>query len=148
VAALVVVNAFGEVFDAADGRVLAGPRGEVSGFADTLEVTRSRPPMSPFSATENSTLGVVATDAVLTKEECARLATMAHAGLARSIRPVHTPVDGDIIFALSTGANGTATDLLQLGTLAARATERAVHRAVMAATGLAGLPAAAEWPAG
>ncbi|MEX0681940.1 MAG: P1 family peptidase [Dehalococcoidia bacterium] len=146
VAALIAVNAWGEVVDPTSGRVVAGPRAEERGFVDTIEVLRERPPLSPFAA-ENSTLGVVATDAVLTKEGCARLATMAHAGLARTIRPIHTPVDGDIIFALATGANETATDLLQLGGLAARAAERAVLRAVLAATGLAGVPSAAEWPA-
>ena len=147
VAALVVVNAWGEVVDPETGRVVAGARAEERGFADSLEAARSRPPLSPFSA-ENSTLGIVATDAVITKSDCARLATMAQAGMARAVRPVHTPVDGDIIFALATGANETATDLLQLGALAARAVERAIVRGVTTATGLAGVPSSAEWPAG
>jgi L-aminopeptidase/D-esterase-like protein len=141
VAALVVANAMGEVVDPESGRVVAGPRAAEGGFADSVEVLRTREAVLPFGA-ENSTLGVVATDAQLTKSDCARLATMAHAGMARAIRPVHTPVDGDIIFALATGANATAADLLQLGALAARAVERAIVRAVTEATGLAGVPAA------
>jgi L-aminopeptidase/D-esterase-like protein len=71
---------------------------------------------------------------------------MAHTGMARAIRPVNTPVDGDIMFALATCANATETDLVQLGTLAARAVERAVVRAVQTATGLAGVPSVSEWP--
>ena len=71
---------------------------------------------------------------------------MAQAGLARTIRPVYTPVDGDTIFALATGAaGGGPADVLRLGALAARAVERAVLRAVTEATGLAGVPSAAEW---
>jgi L-aminopeptidase/D-esterase-like protein len=147
VGALVVVNAWGEVVEPGDGRTVAGARAEEGGFADSVEIARTRPPLSPFSA-ENSTLGIVATDAAITKSDCARLATMAQAGMARAIRPVHTPVDGDIIFALATGANETATDLLQLGALAARAVERAIVRGVTAATGLAGVPAASELPSG
>ncbi|HEY5639513.1 MAG TPA: P1 family peptidase, partial [Dehalococcoidia bacterium] len=92
VAALMAVNAWGEVVDPETARVVAGPRGEELGFADTIEAVRARPPLSPYSS-QNSTLGVVATDAKLTKEQCARLATMGHAGMARAIRPVNTPVD-------------------------------------------------------
>ena len=83
----------------------------------------------------------------LTKEEAYRLAIMAQAGLARTIRPAHSPVDGDTMFALTTGRNHEQTDLLQLGTLAARTVERAIVRAVTSATGLAGVPSAGEWMA-
>jgi L-aminopeptidase/D-esterase-like protein len=146
VAALVAVNAWGEVVDPGTARVVAGPRTGERGFADTIEIVRARPPLSPFTS-ENSTLGVIATDATLTKEDCARLATMGHAGMARAIRPVHTPVDGDVLFALATCEAAAETDLVQLGALAARAVERAVVRAVQAATGLAGVPSASEWTA-
>ena len=146
VGALIAVNSFGEVVDPDSGRVVAGPRGEAPGsFVDTLEALRSRSPLSPFARQPNSTIGVVATDAVLTKEEAYRLAVMAQAGLTRAIRPAHTPVDGDTIFALATGRNQTETDVLQLGALAARAVERAILRGVTAATGLAGVPSAREW---
>jgi L-aminopeptidase/D-esterase-like protein len=149
VGAIVAVNSFGEILDPDTGRVVAGPRGEEPGtFAGTLEALRARPPLSPFSGTPrepNSTIGVVATDAVLSKEEAYRLAVIAQTGLTRVIRPAHTPVDGDTIFALATGRNDTATDVLQLGALAARAVERAIVRGVLAATGLAGVPSVREW---
>lgn len=146
VGALMAVNSFGEVVDPDSGLVVAGPRGEGPGsFADTLEVLRSRPPLSPFSPPPNSTIGVVATDAVLSKEQCYRMAVIAQTGLARAVRPAHTPVDGDTIFALATGRNATETDVLQLGALAARAVERAIVRAVTEAAGLAGVPSAGEW---
>jgi L-aminopeptidase/D-esterase-like protein len=149
IGALAVVNCWGEVVDPGTGAVLAGPRGESKGeFINTIERVRREPPLSPFlAATENTTLGVVATDAALSKDEARRLAVMAQAAFAHCIRPAHSPVDGDTVFALATGANNTATDLLQLGTLAARAMERAVVRAVKEATGLAGVPSAAEWAA-
>ena len=146
VGALIAVNSFGDVVDPDSGRIVAGPRAEEAGsFADTVEALRSRPPLSPFSAERNSTIGVVATDAILSKEQCYRLAVMAQTGLTRAIRPAHTPVDGDTVFALATGRNEAETDLLQLGTLAARAVERAIVRAVTEATGLAGVPSAGEW---
>jgi L-aminopeptidase/D-esterase-like protein len=147
VAALIAVNSFGEVVEAESGRVVAGPRGGSPGsFASTLEALRAGPPLSPLSAPPaNSTIGVVATDAALTKDEAYRLAVMAQAGLTQAIRPAHTPVDGDTIFALATGTNTAETDVLQLGALAARAVERAIVRAVTEATGLAGAPSVREW---
>ncbi len=146
VGALVAVNPFGEVVDPDSGRVVAGPRGETPGsFAGTLEALRAHPPLSPYAGGPNSTIGVVATDAVLTKEDSYRLAVMAQAGVARTIRPIWTPADGDTIFALATGRKAAETDVLQLGALAARAVERAILRAVTAATGLAGVPSAREW---
>ena len=148
VAALVAVNSFGEVVDADSGRVVAGPRAEKGAFADTLAVLRSRPSASPFGGEPNSTIGVVATDAALSKSDCYRLAVMAQAGLTRAVRPAHTPVDGDTIFALATGATGRTTDVMRLGALAARAVERAILRAVREAKGLAGVPSAAEWARG
>ena len=147
IGALVVVNCWGEVVDPETAMVVGGPRGESPGaFASTIEALRKQAPLSPF-ATENSTIGVVATDAVLSKEQAYRLAVIAQTGLARAIRPVHTPVDGDAIFALATCRNATPTDVLQLGALAARAVERSCVRAVLAATSLAGVPSAAEWTA-
>lgn len=145
VGALVAVNSFGEVLDPESGRVLAGPRAEGGAFADTLAVLRSRPGLSPFTGDPNSTIGVVATDAALSKSDCYRLAVMAQAGLTRAIRPAHTPVDGDTIFTLATGDRERPADLLRLGALAARAVERAILRAVGEATGLASVPSAREW---
>ncbi|HXG41307.1 MAG TPA: P1 family peptidase [Dehalococcoidia bacterium] len=144
VAALMVVNAFGEVVDPDTGQVLAGVRAEEGGYVATLEVLRAGRGISPLTP-PNSTVGVVATDAPLDKASCARLATMAMAGMARAVRPVWTQVDGDVLFALSTGV-GAPADLTVLGALAARAVERAIVRAVLSATSLGGVPACSQWP--
>jgi len=143
VGALVAVNCFGEVLDTDSGRILAGARGEEGGFASTLDVLRKRPPSMLFGAT-NSTIGVVATNARLTREQAYRLAVMAHDGLARTVRPAHTPVDGDVFFALATGGGEQAADIIALGALAALAVERAIARGVTEARGLAGVPSAGD----
>lgn len=150
VAALIAVNSFGEVVEAESGRVVAGPRADSPGsFASTIEALRAHPPLSPLRASPvNSTIGVVATDAVLTKDEAYRLAVMAQTGLTQAIRPAHTPVDGDTIFALATGTNRAQSDVLQLGALAAQAVARAIVHAVTEATGLAGVPSVREWVGG
>lgn len=145
VGAIVAVNSWGEVIDPATGQIVAGARSETPGsFVPTLDVLRERSPLSPF-AQENSTIALVATDAVLTKEQAYRVAVIAQTGLARTIRPVHTPVDGDIVFALATGNVPADADVLQLGALGARALERAVLRAVTAAESLPGLPSVRDW---
>jgi L-aminopeptidase/D-esterase-like protein len=83
-----------------------------------------------------TTIGIVATDALLTKAQANKLASMAHDGLARSINPVHTATDGDALFALATGGSGKAGHLSVLGALAAEVTARAVVNAVLAARSL------------
>ena len=158
VGALVVVNSFGEVVDPDSGRVLAGPRDDKGGFLSTLDVLREAAPSALFSAFTNSaeggcasgatTIGVVATDARLSRDQAYRLAVMAHDGLSRAVRPAHTPLDGDVLFALATGAAPAPVDLTTLGALAARAVERAIVRAVTEAKGLAGVPSAREWTEG
>lgn len=146
VAALVAVNAVGEIIDPDTAIVLAGPRGEEPGsFVDSLDVLRREPLLPPYAVEANSTIGVVATDAALSKDDAHRLAVVAQTGYARAIRPAHTTVDGDTIFSLATGVNPTEANILQLGSLAARAVERAVIRGVGQATGLAGVPSAGEW---
>ena len=88
---------------------------------------------------ENTTIALVATDAVLTKAQCKRLALAAHDGLARALRPVHAPLDGDIVFAAATGRSGAPSDALALAELCATAADvlaRAVARGVHAATAL------------
>lgn len=147
VAALVAVNCWGEVVDPDDGSTLAGPRGEQPGsFVPTLDILRGRSPLSPFTQ-GNSTIAVVGTDAVLTKENALRLAMIAQTGLARAIRPVHTPVDGDMVFALATGRTSSEADVLQIGALGARALERACLNAVRHAGTLRGTPSARDWSA-
>lgn len=150
VGALVALNALGDVLDPATGRLVAGARSvdgrTLHGTVEAL-LRGERPGLAlPGGAT---TLGVVATDATLTKAEASKLSQMAHDGLARCINPVHTPGDGDTVFALATGAVQRRADLTLLGTLAAEATTRAVLRAVRAARGWTGpdgqhVPAAGE----
>jgi L-aminopeptidase/D-esterase-like protein len=100
-------------------------------------------PGPPLRA-ENTSIGVVATNVALTKAEATKVAQMAHDGLARSIRPVHTPWDGDTLFALSTGTVTIEQASLVAGALAAEAVARAVLRAVTAAVGLPGYPSASD----
>ena len=144
VGALVAVNCLGEVVDPDSSRIVAGPRDEKGGFLSTLDILRGRPPSGRSGGFTNSTIGVVATNARLSREQAYRLAVMAHDGLARTVRPAHTPVDGDVFFSLATGATEAPVDLITLGALGARAVERAIVRAVTEARGLAGVPSLAE----
>jgi L-aminopeptidase/D-esterase-like protein len=143
VGALMVVNAVGDIMDGAE--VLAGPRGDGGAFLDSLASLRSRSRRTPVPE-GNTTIGVVATNARLSKEQANRLATIAHDGMARAIRPVHTSADGDTVFALATGEREMAlTRVTALETFTALAVERAIQKAVLAATSLAGVPSLTEW---
>jgi L-aminopeptidase/D-esterase-like protein len=93
---------------------------------------------------QNTTLGVIATNARLTKVQATKVAQMAHDGFARAISPVHTPLDGDTIFAVATGTHTQAVDLLTVGALAAEVMAEAIVRAAHAATGIPGYPAARD----
>lgn len=129
VGALVVVNAFGDIIDPASGQIISGARAmEGSGWLDTLRAIEQGflSKLAHFSAIENTTLAVVATDAALTKAQAQRVAMMAHDGLARAIRPVHTMFDGDTVFALSTG--NLQADVTTVGSVAADLLARAVAR--------------------
>ena len=95
----------------------------------------------------NTTIGLVATDARISKEDANYLAQVSHDGLAMSIRPCHTIRDGDTMFAMATGHNQSAADLTALGAAAVEATAQAVLRAVRQATGLGGIPSINEWAA-
>ena len=138
VAALVVCNALGDVFDPQTGKLLAGARlnADSRDLLDIVKAQLNGHSISKPQAGSNTTIGVVATDAVLTKPQAHRLAQVAHDGLARSIRPVHTPMDGDTLFALGTGTSGKAADMMLLSTLAAEVTAMAVVNAVLAAKDL------------
>lgn len=140
VAALMVVNAIGDVVDEG-GTILAGSRLPPEGtqFAGALNVLPFMARMLPGGGT-NTVIGVVATNALLSKEEANWVAQMAQDGLARAVRPAHTPLDGDTIFALATGTAGRA-NVGVIGAFAAEATAQAIRRAARAATSLAGLPA-------
>ena len=147
VGALVAVNATGDVIDPANGAVLAGTRGKdgLPRSAVRAILAGELPPRA--IAGMATTIGVVATNAALTKAQTNKLATMAHDGLARTIHPVHTMADGDTLFALATGASGRPGDMSVLGVLAAEAVAQAVLAAVRQASGLPGLPAWRDLPA-
>jgi L-aminopeptidase/D-esterase-like protein len=153
VGAIVAVNAFGDVIDPQTGQIIAGarnpqPEGTASDaqdyFADTLKVMKGLMSAKPlrFGRSENTVIGVVATNARLDKEQANKVAQMAHDGLARAVRPAHTMLDGDTIFALSTGRR--VVDVNIVGAFAAEAFTRAILRAVWAARSVAGLPAASD----
>ncbi len=140
VAALMAVNAVGDVHEPTTGALIAGVRsGDGRRLAGARALLRQPAPQAPRG--ENTTIGVVATNAALDKAQLGIVARMAHDGLARAIRPAHTPVDGDAIFALSTGAAANPTSLLRIGALAADVTAEAIVRAVRAASGVPGFPA-------
>jgi L-aminopeptidase/D-esterase-like protein len=140
VGALAAVNAFGEVRDPNNRRVIAGPRLEDGTLGDTVELLPEAAARMRWG--ENTTLGIVATNARLTKPRANKVAQMAHDGLARAIFPVHTTVDGDIVFAASTGEVEAVPDVV--GAWGARVIEEAIVRAVRAAEGLHGIPAARD----
>ncbi|HVO05417.1 MAG TPA: P1 family peptidase [Burkholderiaceae bacterium] len=137
IAALVAVNAAGDVVDPTTARVVAGSRQLDGRTPRRITAALARGLMPPnILAGAATTIGIVATDAALDKAQCARLATASHDGLARSIDPVHTASDGDTMFALATGSGRGALPPTVLGALAAEVTQRAVLNAVRAATGL------------
>jgi L-aminopeptidase/D-esterase-like protein len=157
VGALAVVNAFGDVIDPGTGEILAGARAAQIGplklgaggtFADTLLVLKTFTGRSVlrFATRANTVIGVVATNARLTKAEVNKVAQMAQDGVARAVRPAHTMLDGDMVFALATGER--RADVSSVGAYAAEAVARAIVRAVTTAAPAGGLPGLAGLPAG
>jgi L-aminopeptidase/D-esterase-like protein len=153
VGAIVAVNAFGDVIDPSTGQIIAGARSKDVGplhigapgyFADTLQVMQTLigRTILGFGSRENTVIGVVATNAKLDKEATNKVAQMAHDGLARTIRPAHTMLDGDTIFALATGEH--TADVNIVGAYAAEMFAQAILRAVRLAKPVAGLPAVSE----
>ncbi len=154
VAAMIAVNAFGDVIDPRKGEIAAGVRslmkgpikiGEEGGFADTLNVmnTFAGRTIMDLAQQGNTVIGVVATNAKLTKEECTKLAEMGMNGLAKSIRPVNTMLDGDTIFSLATGKKNA--DINLVGAMAAEVTAEAVLSAVRNAQSVGGVLAASDY---
>ncbi|MFZ5857344.1 MAG: P1 family peptidase [Chloroflexota bacterium] len=149
VGALFAVNAFGDVIDPETNQILAGLRsadvgpihlGQAGYFADTLKMMKTffgRTVLS-FATKANTVIGVVATNADFTKVEATKMAQMAHDGLARTVRPAHTMLDGDTIFALATG--GKKADVSTVGAYAAEVTAQAIVRAARMAASSGGLP--------
>jgi L-aminopeptidase/D-esterase-like protein len=165
--ALVAVNALGDVYDSAIGRIVAGarsPSGRGWQADETAGGAAQELPTRDLFPGAQTTLAVIATDAPFTKVELAKLAQMAHDGLALAVRPVHTPFDGDLVFALSTAhgsptapaaspeseapfpARGATLALALAGAEAARTLARAIVKAVRAATSLHNVPACRDLP--
>jgi L-aminopeptidase/D-esterase-like protein len=143
VGALAAVNAFGGVRDPHTGEVLAGPREDDGALGDTVELLPEAAERLGWGE-ENTTLGVVATNAGLTRLQASKVAQMAHDGFARAIEPVHTTVDGDVIFAASTGEESLAAATDVVGAWGARVMQEAVVRAVRRAEGVRGIPALSD----
>jgi L-aminopeptidase/D-esterase-like protein len=138
VASLVAVNALGDVRDPATGKIVAGARKSADSreFADGNEIIKRGAP-GPL-VRGNTTLGVVATNARLTKVQATKLAQFASLGMARTIYPVNTTNDGDLVFALAMGDR--QADINSLGVAAAEAVSQAILRAVRMAKTMGGVP--------
>lgn len=148
VGAIVAVNAVGTVFDPRTGKAVAGVRtADGRALDDPFAIVRrgvlQQAPARGGSG-ENTTIGVVATNARLTKAQARKVAQMAHDGMARTIIPSHTPSDGDTLFVLATGDRAGDPNVGTIGSLAAEAVSDAILRAVRAAKSLPGYPAAGE----
>lgn len=131
VAALIAVNAFGDVYE--NGKIIAGTKDDNGNFISTEDGVLQMASSLSFSG-KNTTIGIIATNVKLTKAQAKKVAGMAHDGLARCIRPIHTTMDGDTLFCLSTEELELPTAPVDVvGILAARATEIAVQRAVKTA---------------
>ncbi|NTU29979.1 P1 family peptidase [Brevibacillus sp. HB1.1] len=137
IGAIVAVNAVGHVVDPQSGTIIAGPRDEQGTIRDSMEILRQQA-FAPIPPGTNTTIAVVASNAHLSKAEANKVAQMAHDGLARTIRPIHTMYDGDTIFAVATGEVEASVDLV--GALSADVLAEAVIQAVKHAEGAGGLP--------
>ncbi|MBO0858753.1 MAG: P1 family peptidase [Chloracidobacterium sp.] len=145
VGAIVAVNALGDVIDPSNGKVIAGARTkDGKSLLGSMNAILGGEALPPSLGGQATTIGVVATDAQLDKAQATKIAQMAHDGLARVINPVHTPSDGDAIFALATGKSSRRPNLTLIGALASEAMSRAVVSAVKAAKGISGLPSSSE----
>jgi len=139
VGAVVAANSFGDVVDPTSGEILAGTRKlHLNAFADTLETMRGMLGKAALRFGSNTVIGVVGTNARLTKEEANKVAQMAQDGVARAVRPAHTMVDGDTLFALATGEKRADVNLV--GAYAAEAVAAAIVAGVKAAKACGGLP--------
>jgi L-aminopeptidase/D-esterase-like protein len=144
VGAIVAVNAAGDVIDPTTGQVVAGTRNADGTLADVRKLLASGALTPAVRPGENTTIGLVATNATLTKEQANRVALMADDGLARAINPSHTAGDGDTVFALATGRWSGEANVSLIGALAAEMLSEAIVRAAAKAESLGGTPAARE----
>jgi len=144
IGAIVAVNAVGDVIDPSTGTVVAGALDANGKLADARKVLRSGSQTTTPRPGENTTIGVVATNAKLTKAQTSRMALMADDGLARALFPSHTLGDGDTVFALSTGSWSGNADVSNVGALAADVLAEAIVRAAVMAKSSGGLRSAAD----
>lgn len=142
--AAVAVNAWGGIYDHRDGGLVAGPRAVGGTMADPVRVMLTGEPSAGSSPLANTTIGVVATDAKLDKMQANFVASACHDGMALTIRPCHTPSDGDTMFCVATGSSPAAPNLMTIVTAATHVTALAVLDAIRSAQGLAGIPAVSE----
>lgn len=141
VGAIVAVNAMGEIRNPETGEVIAGARDDQGRIRSSLDWMLEQTAI-PLTAGTNTTIGVVACNAKLTKSQASKVASMAHDGLAKTIYPVHTMFDGDTIFSLATGDMLASVDLI--GTIAADLLAEAVILAIKNAEGIEGFPSSKE----
>jgi L-aminopeptidase/D-esterase-like protein len=142
VGAIVATNSVGDIVDPYSGQVIAGVRGpDGVTLLDARKILRSGAAFERPRPAENTTIGLVATNARLTKAQTKKVAQMADDGYARSIVPAHTMGDGDTIFALATGKFEGEADVTLIGALAAEAMADAVLASVRHATGIPNVPA-------
>ena len=143
IGAIVALNALGDIYDWKSGKRIAGMLTEdKKGFRDTVELMEQSIAVKENKFVENTTLGVIVTNAAFNKTQLCKIAGMAHNGYARSIRPVHTSADGDSVYAVSAGAVEADQDLV--GILAADIMCEAIKRAVYGAESAYGFPAAKD----
>ncbi|MCQ2501750.1 MAG: P1 family peptidase [Lachnospiraceae bacterium] len=142
VGAIVAVNALGDVYDLETGEEIAGLRTPEGGLRSTEEEMWNDVDNMHDLFTGNTTIGMVVTNAAMDKALLNKVASMAHNGYARTIRPVHTTADGDSIYAVSTG--DLQGDVNIVGTLAAYVMGKAINQAVRTAKGMCGFPAAVD----
>ncbi|MGB6545741.1 MAG: P1 family peptidase, partial [Candidatus Acidiferrales bacterium] len=149
VAALAAVNAAGDVYLPPTGELLAGARtADGKGLRNSIaQIRAGQRVLADEGDQKNTTLAVVATNARLTKAQITKVAQMAQDGLARAINPVHTPFDGDTVFALATGTLAPPVDTGAVGALAAEVVAEAIVRAVLRATSVPGYPSHADFSA-
>lgn len=128
VSALIAVNAFGDVYE--NGKVIAGVLSDdKKELLNTYEIMKQGVMKGGFNI-DNTTIGVVATNAKLTKAQCKKISQMAHDGYAKAIFPIHTPHDGDTIFTMATGEIEVEADLTLLGSIATEVVEKSIINAI------------------
>ena len=144
VIAMVALNAFGDIINPKTAKIIAGTRDENNNFPGARNLIKNIKPKGFEEAVKNTTIGIIATNASLTKDEVNKIAQMGHDGFARAIVPVHTMFDGDTIFALSTDKIKTDIDVNVIGALGVEAMEEAIIRAIQHAKGVGNIPSASD----